>query len=199
MLAPLTDLLSPLQGTKGTVLASNSLKNLLRITPMPIKTHLQVFIATLLCISFFSFAETVQPWKTGKTRRIGSGRMPVIQVYEDDVNGFIACYSHDDIPPDLVTGDKHLQGFVAMKGIYKGRIFHPEGYLDTDITPFHTTPSTMCQNYIPSCRDEGKECWADGNTGGYFSRLIRALEAVDRMLDRLEPYRWQLRQPCSGT
>ena len=164
------------------------------------KTHLSIFFATLLCISFFSFAEPVQPWKTGNIKLYGL-LIPVIQAEEGDINGFIACYSHDmEMPSYPVEEDIYVKGFVSMEGgQYKGRIFHPEGYLDTDITPFHTTPSAMCQNYIPSCQDEGKECWAEGNTGGYFSRLIRALEAVDRMLDRLEPYRWQLRQPCSGT
>ncbi|WP_257294034.1 hypothetical protein [Endozoicomonas sp. YOMI1] len=57
-----------------------------------------------------------------------------------------------------------------------------------DITPFHTTPSAMCQNYIPSCQEEGKECWADGDTGRHFHRLVSALEAVDRMEDSLGPY-----------
>ncbi|WP_139117689.1 hypothetical protein [Endozoicomonas atrinae] len=96
---------------------------------MPVKVNLQIFFATLLCISFFSFAETVQHRKIAYTKLNGS-LMPVIQIDGEDFNGFIACYSHDyDMPSYPVGGDIHVKGFVAMRGLYKGRIFHPEGYL----------------------------------------------------------------------
>ncbi|WP_422490607.1 hypothetical protein [Endozoicomonas sp. ALE010] len=176
--APLTGLLSPLQGTKGTIFLSNSLNKLLRIIPMTGKTHLSIFFATLLCISFFSFAEPAQPWKTGNIKLYGL-LIPVIQAEEGDINGFIACYSHDmEMPSYPVEEDIYVKGFVSMEGgQYKGRIFHPEGYLDMDISPVYTTPSTICQEYIPSCQDENTECWAGGDTGGYFGHLLRAINA----------------------
>ncbi|GAA4650125.1 hypothetical protein GCM10023116_24080 [Kistimonas scapharcae] len=98
--------------------------------------------------------------------------MPVISLTHQN-NGFIACYSHNnDAPSYPVGGNIHVKGFIAMQGQYLGRIFHPDGYLHRDISVQDSEPSLLCKTYIPSCEDSGVECWAGGDTGGYFSALM---------------------------
>ncbi len=98
--------------------------------------------------------------------------MPVINLSQQD-NGFIACYSHNDDAPSYSVGDGiHVKGFISMQGQYLGRIFHPDGYLHKDISVQDSEPSQLCKTHIPSCQESDVECWAGGDTGGYFSTLM---------------------------
>jgi hypothetical protein len=77
---------------------------------------------------------------------------------------YIACYSHKPgvypVGPDIF-----VLGQIRVAGMYKGRICIPEGYKDKDISAAPVF-KTLCSTKIPSCM--GIECWAGGDTGGWF-------------------------------
>ena len=85
----------------------------------------------------------------------------VIQYYTGKGGGYIAAYTHN---PEKgvysVGGEIYVMGLIRLKGTYRGRVFHPEGYLDQDIS---------AENYFKNLILElfNAEGWAGGDTGGF--------------------------------
>lgn len=79
---------------------------------------------------------------------------------------YVACYSHDSTNSAYsVSENIHVHGQVRISGMYEGRICKPFGYEQSEISN-EAFFNQLCDTKVVSCK--GKECWAGGDTGGWF-------------------------------
>jgi hypothetical protein len=81
------------------------------------------------------------------------------------VGCYIACYSHD--PNGAIYGvgqGIYVKGQVRVSGLYLGRVCYPQGYFHKDISK-EATFKEICAKRIHTC---GNNCWAGGDTGGWY-------------------------------
>ncbi|OCH97479.1 hypothetical protein A8135_02885 [Legionella jamestowniensis] len=90
--------------------------------------------------------------------------LPTDNSYTGVPGCYIACYSHNKgVYP--VSASIYVMGQIRVKGQYQGRICQPEGYVNKDISAASQFKQ-LCSEKIPSCNHI--ECWAGGDTGGWF-------------------------------
>jgi hypothetical protein len=92
----------------------------------------------------------------------GAKPLPVVNRYRGSDGGYIALYTRDPNKAVYsVGGGIYVVGVVRLKGGYVGRVFHPHGYLNQDIS--------AAQEFKDLCRELfDVEGWAGGDTGGWF-------------------------------
>lgn len=91
--------------------------------------------------------------------------LPIINEYMGDGGGYIACYSHNKAGSIYSVGDGiYVMGQIRLQGQYMGRIFHPQGYKNQDISAAQELKD-LCNQIFSACKGE---CWAGGDTGGWF-------------------------------
>lgn len=91
--------------------------------------------------------------------------LPTRNLFLGSPGGYIACYSHHQ-PSSVygVGGGIYVMGQLRIPGHYHGRLFHPNGYINKDISAASKFKA-LCTTTFPACRGE---CWAGGDTGGWF-------------------------------
>ncbi|WED44557.1 hypothetical protein [Legionella cardiaca] len=90
--------------------------------------------------------------------------LPTDNSYTDAPGCYIACYSHfKGVYP--VAPSIYVMGQIRVKGQYLDRICQPEGYVNRDISAADSFKQ-LCSQKIASCKEI--ECWAGGDTGGWF-------------------------------
>ena len=91
--------------------------------------------------------------------------LKIVNHYKGDNACYIAAYSHNKKGSAYsVGGDIYVMGLIRLKGEYVGRICHPKGYLNKDISA-EKKFKQLASQYFKACI--GK-CWAGGDTGGFF-------------------------------
>ncbi|MBD2485569.1 hypothetical protein [Planktothrix sp. FACHB-1365] len=104
--------------------------------------------------------------------------LPTVNQYKGADGGYVAFYSRD--PANAVYsvgGGIYVLGQIRLKGRYIGRIFHPEGYLNQDIS--------AVPEFKALCRKTfGVEGWAGGDTGGWFGKFDSSPETLQTIGDR---------------
>ncbi|CAD5990225.1 hypothetical protein PCC9214_05744 [Planktothrix tepida] len=104
--------------------------------------------------------------------------LPTVNQYKGADGGYVAFYSRD--PANAVYsvgGGIYVVGQIRLKGRYIGRIFHPEGYLNQDIS--------AVSEFKALCRKTfGVEGWAGGDTGGWFGKFDSSPETLQTIGDR---------------
>lgn len=90
--------------------------------------------------------------------------LPTDNSYTAAPGCYLACYSHQ---PGIykVATDIFVLGQVRVAGKYANRICQPTGYEGKDVSSVATFKQ-LCSDKIPSCKNI--ECWAGGDTGGWF-------------------------------
>ncbi|WP_133127944.1 hypothetical protein [Legionella nagasakiensis] len=90
--------------------------------------------------------------------------LPTDNSYAETPGCYIACYSHQSgvysVSPTI-----YVMGQVRVKGQYLQRICQPEHYEHQDISKAESFKK-LCSEKITSCKNI--ECWAGGDTGGWF-------------------------------
>lgn len=77
---------------------------------------------------------------------------------------YIACYSHESKGAVYSVGNNiFVHGQVRVPGKYINRICVPTGYDGKEISGADVFKK-LCNAKIPTCKD----CWAGGDTGGWF-------------------------------
>lgn len=90
--------------------------------------------------------------------------LPTVNQYRGEDGGYVAFYSRDPAKAVYsVGGGIYVVGQIRLKGRYKGRIFHPEGYEDQDISAAVEFKELCFKTF-------GVQGWAGGDTGGWFGR-----------------------------
>jgi hypothetical protein len=91
--------------------------------------------------------------------------LPTVNKYEGSDGGYIACYSRNQEGSIYSVGDGiYVMGQIRVQGKYIGRIFHPIGYENKDISAAQEFKD-LCNQTFPSAQGGG---WAGGDTGGWF-------------------------------
>ncbi|WP_244329421.1 hypothetical protein [Tolypothrix sp. PCC 7910] len=91
--------------------------------------------------------------------------LPTVNKYTKRDGGYIACYSRNLEGSIYSVGDGiYVMGQIRLQGRYIGRIFHPKGYENKDISAAEEF-KTLCNQTFPAARSGG---WAGGDTGGWF-------------------------------
>jgi hypothetical protein len=91
--------------------------------------------------------------------------LPTVNKYEGSDGGYIACYSRNQEGSIYSVGDGiYVMGQIRVQGKYIGRIFHPIGYENKDISAAQEFKH-LCNQTFPSAQGGG---WAGGDTGGWF-------------------------------
>ncbi|MDK3160117.1 WGR domain-containing protein [Kamptonema cortianum] len=100
----------------------------------------------------------------GGMREVEGRILPTVNQYRGVDGGYVAFYSRDPTKAVYsVGGGIYVVGQIRLKGRYKGRIFHPEGYENQDIS--------AAQEFKELCfKTFGVQGWAGGDTGGWFGR-----------------------------
>ncbi|CEK10424.1 hypothetical protein [Legionella hackeliae] len=94
--------------------------------------------------------------------------LPTDNSYTSAPGCYIACYSHTKgVYP--VSPTIYVLGQVRVKGQYQGRICQPDGFANQDISAMSQFKQ-LCSEKISSCKNI--ECWAGGDTGGWFGVQI---------------------------
>ncbi|WP_253664835.1 hypothetical protein [Legionella micdadei] len=90
--------------------------------------------------------------------------LPTDNSYTDSPGCYIACYSHQ---PGIyaVSPTINVMGQIRVSGSYQARVCQPKGYKDKDISAADKF-KRLCSDKIASCKNI--ECWAGGDTGGWF-------------------------------
>ena len=100
--------------------------------------------------------------ETGFTEKF----LPTMNLYKGSPGCYIACYSHHrENAIYSVDSSIYVLGQVRIAGKYKNRICEPTNYTGKDISG-DAIFKTICTEKIKSC--EGNNCWAGGDTGGWF-------------------------------
>ncbi|AHE67846.1 hypothetical protein [Legionella oakridgensis] len=90
--------------------------------------------------------------------------LPTDNSYTEKPGCYIACYSHQSgvysVSPTI-----YVMGQIRVKGQYLNRICQPEHYQNQDISKAESFKK-LCSEKIASCKNI--ECWAGGDTGGWF-------------------------------
>jgi len=104
--------------------------------------------------------------------------LPTINQYKGADGGYVAFYSRDPAKAVYsVGGGIYVLGQIRLKGRYIGRIFHPEGYLNQDISAVPEFKA-LCRTMF------GVEGWAGGDTGGWFGKFDSSPETLETIGDR---------------
>ncbi len=88
--------------------------------------------------------------------------LPTVNQYMGKDGGYVAFYTRNKKRGVYsVGGGIYVVGQIRLKGSYIGRIFHPHGYVNQDISA------------AEEFKEMGKkifdvDCWAGGDTGGWF-------------------------------
>lgn len=128
----------------------------------------------------------------GEGQGVESLILPTVNQYKGADGGYVAFYSRD--PANAVYsvgGGIYVVGQIRLKGRYIGRIFHPEGYLNQDISAVSEFKALCRQTF-------GVEGWAGGDTGGWFGLVDSSSEAIaDRPNSNIDtapvvhrPWKW---------
>ncbi len=108
----------------------------------------------------------------GEGQGVESRILPTVNQYKGADGGYVAFYSRDPSKAVYsVGGGIYVLGQIRLKGRYIGRIFHPEGYLNQDISAVSEFKA-LCR------RTFGVEGWAGGDTGGWFARVNSSPEVI---------------------
>lgn len=91
--------------------------------------------------------------------------LPTVNKYMKQDGGYIACYSRNEEGSIYsVGGGIYVMGQIRLQGRYIGRIFHPKGFENKDISAAQEFKD-LCNQTFPTARGGG---WAGGDTGGWF-------------------------------
>lgn len=80
---------------------------------------------------------------------------------------YVAVYSHEkegsiySVSPTI-----HVMGLIRVKGRYIGRVAHPDGWVNKDISAAQVFKD-LANKYFPACKGGG---WVGGDTGGFFGQ-----------------------------
>lgn len=97
-----------------------------------------------------------------ETQEFEARILPTVNQYTGEDGGYVAFYSRDPAKAVYsVGGGIYVVGQMRLKGRYIGRIFHPEGYENQDISAAPAFKE-LCRNTF------AVEGWAGGDTGGWF-------------------------------
>lgn len=91
---------------------------------------------------------------------------PTRNLFKSSPGCYVACYTHNkDNAVYGVGGNIYVAGQLRLRGDYIGRVCHPAGYRNKDISAAQKF-KFLCSRYLQeSCRGG---CWAGGDTGGWF-------------------------------
>lgn len=93
--------------------------------------------------------------------------LPTRNLFKSTPGCYIACYSKQNTGSIYEVGAGiQVMGQVRVKGNYEGRICRPAEHQQDDISVLQKFKE-ICANNIKSC---GPNCWAGGDTGGWFGR-----------------------------
>jgi len=99
---------------------------------------------------------------SGWTKR----NLPTVSSFREYPGCYIACYSKKKEGAAYgVGGGIYTMGQLRVPGKYYGRVCHPTGYYDLDISASDIFKD-KCNTTFPQICDQG--CWAGGDTGGWF-------------------------------
>jgi hypothetical protein len=91
--------------------------------------------------------------------------LPTNNDYKNNPGCYIACYSRDKSSGIYTLGDNiYVNGQVRVAGMYKGRMCVPTGYETKNIST-EASFKVQCAR-ISTCSNN--QCWASGDTGGWF-------------------------------
>ncbi|PJE11705.1 MAG: hypothetical protein CK430_08640 [Legionella sp.] len=90
--------------------------------------------------------------------------LPTDNSYTAAPGCYIACYSHK---PGIyaVSPTINVMGQIRVEGSYNARICQPKGFENIDISADNSF-KRLCSKKLDSCKSI--ECWAGGDTGGWF-------------------------------
>ena len=95
----------------------------------------------------------------------GEKTLPTANVFMGSPGCYVACYSHDaEHGVYGVGGGIFVNGQVRVEGAYEGRLCLPTGHETADISAEQSLKD-LCGKHVASC---GHNCWAGGDTGGWF-------------------------------
>jgi len=120
----------------------------------------------------------------GKGQGLESRILPTVNQYTGNDGGYVAFYSRDPAKAVYsVGGGIYVIGQMRLKGRYIGRIFHPHGYENQDIS--------VAPEFKELCRNTfAVEGWAGGDTKGWFgevNRLNSSKSSIDYPLPQAMP------------
>jgi predicted DNA-binding WGR domain protein len=120
----------------------------------------------------------------GEGQGFESRILPTVNQYTGNDGGYVAFYSRDAAKAVYsVGGGIYVIGQIRLKGRYIGRIFHPQGYENQDISAAPEFKE-LCRNTF------AVEGWAGGDTGGWFgevNRQKRSKSSIDHSLPKAMP------------
>jgi hypothetical protein len=91
--------------------------------------------------------------------------LPTINSYQGNDGGYIAIYSRNISQGVYSVGDGiYVIGQIRLQGKYIGRIFHPTGYEEREISAAEELKQ-LADETFESCQGD---CWTGGDTGGWF-------------------------------
>ena len=91
--------------------------------------------------------------------------LPTVNSYPGKDGGYIAIYSYNSSQGVYSVGEGiYVIGQIRLQGKYIGRIFHPAGYEGQDISAAEDFKQ-LADETFDSCQGD---CWAGGDTGGWF-------------------------------
>jgi len=106
--------------------------------------------------------------------------MPTINKYPGPDGGYIVCYSRNkEGSVYSVSDDVYVMGQIRLQGQYIGRVFHPQGYDNQDISAVQELKD-LCNQTFPACKGSG---WAGGDSGGWFGFSPDPVDPRDKALD----------------
>lgn len=91
--------------------------------------------------------------------------LPTVNKYTGDDGGYIAVYSRDEQRSVYSVGNGiYVVGQIRLQGYYQGRIFHPKGYENQDISANQELKNLTNETFPGHIGGT----WAGGDTGGWF-------------------------------
>lgn len=91
--------------------------------------------------------------------------LPTVNRYQSNNGGYIAIYSHNASQGVYSVGDGiYVIGQIRLQGKYIGIIFHPTGYEGQYISATEDFKQ-LADETFSACQGD---CWAGGDTGGWF-------------------------------
>jgi len=96
--------------------------------------------------------------------------LPTNNDFKDALGYYVACYSHQQLGTIYEPSYQiYLMGQIRVSGIYNHRICTPKDIIDYDISVL-STYRQLCAVKINACKRGN--CWAAGDTGGWFGLNI---------------------------
>nr|MBK7068052.1 hypothetical protein [Deltaproteobacteria bacterium] len=91
--------------------------------------------------------------------------LATVNLYQGEDGGYVAVYSrHAEAGVYSVGGGIYVVGQVRLRGRYVGRVFHPTGFEQRDISAASEIAFVCNQAFGGG----DWECWGGGDTGGWF-------------------------------